>query len=140
MTLIFDLNNLYYLNNFWPQQPQLPQQFLTTIFDDNFDDRFLENFSDFLKILWPDTWHLRHWLHCWQLRTTILTITLWPLNKEWQGQHSQFLRCFLVHIILTFGIDETSVNTVTSFLLTFTNHLHILVKNVKMIWTRKKKI
>ena len=70
-------------------------QFLMTIL------RFLENFqmfrifSDFLKILWPDTWHLRHWLHCWQLRTTILTITLWPLNKEWGGQHSQLLRCFV---------------------------------------------
>ena len=48
-------------------------------------------FSDFLKILWPDTWHLRHWLHCWQLRTTI---TLWPLNKEWRGQHLQFLQWF----------------------------------------------
>ena len=43
---------------------------------------------------WPETWHLRHWLHFWQLRTTILTFTLWPLNKEWRGQHSQFLRCF----------------------------------------------
>ena len=43
-------------------------------------------FSDFLKILWPETWHLKHWLHCWQLRTTLLTITLWPLNKEWRGQ------------------------------------------------------
>ena len=30
--------------------------------------------------LWPETWHLRHWLHLWQLRTTILTFTLWPLN------------------------------------------------------------
>ena len=26
--------------------------------------------------------------------TTILTFTLWPLNKEWWWQHSQFLRCF----------------------------------------------
>ena len=90
-------------DNFW-------WQFLMTIFDDNFwwhflmtIFRLLENFqifgffsSDFLKILWPDTWHLRHWLHCWQLRTTILTITLWPLNKEWQWQHSQ---CF--HILWT---------------------------------------
>ena len=22
-------------------------------------------------------WHLRHWLHCWQLRTTLLRFTLW---------------------------------------------------------------
>ena len=45
--------------------------------------------------LWPETWLLRHWLHFWQLRTTILTITLWPLKKEWWWQHSQFLRCLL---------------------------------------------
>ena len=32
-----------------------------------------------------------------QLRTTISTFTLWPLNKEWQGQHSQFLRCLYFH-------------------------------------------
>ena len=44
--------------------------------------------------LWPETWLLRHWLFFWQLRTTILTITLWPLKKEWWWQHSQFLRCF----------------------------------------------
>ena len=37
-----------------------------------------------LQTFWP----LRHWLHFWQL------ITQWPLNKEWQGQHSQFLQCF----------------------------------------------
>ena len=62
---------------------------------------FWKFFSDFLKILWPYTWHLRHchWLHCWQLRTTILTITLLPLNKEWQGQHSQFLGCFWCTLI-----------------------------------------
>ena len=46
--------------------------------------------------LWPETWHLRHWFHFWQLRTTILTVTLWPLNKEWWWQHSQFLRCFRI--------------------------------------------
>ena len=45
------------------------------------------------KFLWPETWHLRHWFHFWQLRTTIWTITLWPLNREWWWQHSQFLRC-----------------------------------------------
>ena len=46
--------------------------------------------------LWPETWHLRHWFHFWQLRTTILTFTLWLLNKEWWWQHSQFLRCFII--------------------------------------------
>ena len=64
--------------------------------------RLLENFQMFRKSLdflwkilrwdvWPETWHSSHWL---QLRTTILTTTLWPLNKEWRGQHLQFLRCF----------------------------------------------
>ena len=47
---------------------------------------------------WPETWHLRHWLHFWQLRTTIWTITLWPLNREWWWQHSQFLRCFYIFV------------------------------------------
>ena len=55
---------------------------------------FFESFQIFWKFLWPETWHLRHWLHFWQLRTTIWTITLWPLNTEWWWQHSQFLRCF----------------------------------------------
>ena len=53
----------------------------------------MESFQIFGKFLWPETWHLRHWLHFWQLRTTIWTITLWPLNTEWWWQHSQFLRC-----------------------------------------------
>ena len=57
--------------------------------------RFLGSFQSFWKFLWPETWHLRHWLHFWQLRTTIWTITLWPLNREWWWQHSQFLRCFI---------------------------------------------
>ena len=66
--------------------------------------------SDFLKScdLKLDTWdtdymwHLRHWLHCWQLRTTLLRITLWPLNKEWWGQHLQFLRCFSLGLPLSY--------------------------------------
>ena len=58
--------------------------------------RFLGSFQSFWKFLWPETWHLRHWLNFWQLRTTIWTITLWPLNREWWWwQHSQFLRCFV---------------------------------------------
>ena len=50
----------------------------------------------FNRYLWPEAWHLRHWLHFWQLRTTILTFTLWPLNRKWRGQHPQFLRCLLL--------------------------------------------
>ena len=55
----------------------------------------MESFQIFGKFLWPETWHLRHWLHFWQLKTATLTNTLWPLNKEWQRQRLQFLRCFL---------------------------------------------
>ena len=84
-------------DNFW-------WHFLMTLFVDNFQIfgkfldfrifffRFFENFV---------TWHLTLetlitlTIDNWQLRTTILTITLWPLNKEWRGQHSQFLRCFV---------------------------------------------
>ena len=90
---IFD--NFYNFDIFW----QFWQFF--TIFDNfwMFLDlrkvfRFLGSFQSFWKFLWPETWHLRHWLHFWQLRTTIWTITLWPLNREWWWQHSQFLRCF----------------------------------------------
>ena len=62
---------------------------------EGFSEFFLRTFSKSNpRDLWPNTWHLRHWLHFWQLRTTILTFTLWPLNKEWWWQHSQFLRCF----------------------------------------------
>ena len=88
MTILTILNNFDLF--FW--------QFLTifSIFWQFFNVfRFLGSFQSFWKFLWPETWHLRHWLHFWQLRTTIWTITLWPLNREWWWQHSQFLRCFL---------------------------------------------
>ena len=113
-----DLTNILTIfdnfDNFW--------QFLTilTIFD-NFDNfwqfltiltimttfdnfwQFMWSFQCFWKFLWPETWHLRHWLHFWQLRTTTLTITLWPLNREWWWQHSQFLRCFLRAYLILIG-------------------------------------
>ena len=81
-------------DNFWWQ---FWWQFLMTLFDDHFWWQFLMTiFDDILwKLLWHETWHLRHWLHFWQLRTTIWTITLCPLNIEWWWQHSQFLRCFI---------------------------------------------
>ena len=86
--------------NFW-------WQFLLAIFDVNFWWHFFDvNFQIFGKfqIFWENfvAWHLRHWLHCIQLRTTILTITLWPLNKEWWGQHLQFLRCFSLGLPLSY--------------------------------------
>ena len=106
LTMFDNSTILTIFDNFW-------WQFLMTIFDENFwwqfwqfwqifgkHLRFAENFQIadfqiFWKFLWPETWHLRHWLHFWQLRTTIWTITLWPLNIEWWWQHSQFLRCVL---------------------------------------------
>ena len=65
MTIFYDNFLLQILmkvsyDNFWWQ---FLLQFLMTIFYDNFRWQFL----------WPDTWHLRHWSHCWQLRTTTLT-------------------------------------------------------------------
>ena len=60
--------------------------------------RFLKGFQICGKFLTlTEIWRLRHWLHFWQLRTTIWTITLWPLNREWWWQHSQFLLCFEVN-------------------------------------------
>ena len=88
----FDLNN-FDLNNF------VDKKFSSTIVDNKFssaiDVRFLKSCD--LKLDTWDTdymWHLRHWLHCWQLRTTLLRITLWSWIALRQGQHSQFLRCF----------------------------------------------
>ena len=44
-------------------------------------DTWYTDYTDFLKSCdtWDTAymWHLRHWLHCWQLRTTLLRITLW---------------------------------------------------------------
>ena len=38
---------------------------------------------------------LRNWTHFWQLNIHCdPEHSQWPLDKEWQGQHSQFLRCF----------------------------------------------
>ena len=46
-------------------------------------DTWDTDYTDFLKSCdtWDTAymWHLRHWLHCWQLRTTLLRINLWPL-------------------------------------------------------------
>ena len=45
-----------------------------------FDNTFWWQFSDFWKIfrffeiLWPETWHLRHWLHVTLTLITLLTI------------------------------------------------------------------
>ena len=37
------------------------------------------------EFLWPGAW----------LTLKTLSNTLWPLNREWSWQHSQFLRCFM---------------------------------------------
>ena len=56
-------------------------QFLTTL--DNFDS--FKCFQSFWKFLWPGAW----------LTLKTLTNTLWPLNREWSWQYSQFLRRFM---------------------------------------------
>ena len=60
----------------------------------NEKDKDNDNWRTPSKINPRDLWPLRHWLHFWQLRTTILTIILWLLNAGWWWQHSQFLQCF----------------------------------------------
>ena len=44
-------------------------------------DTWDTDYADFLKSCdtWDTAymWHLRHWLHCWQLTTTLLRIPLW---------------------------------------------------------------
>ena len=48
---------------------------------------------------------LRHWFHFWH--------SMWPLNKEWQGQHSQFLRCFYHLPICTIWINTNISESVS---------------------------
>ena len=43
-----------------------------------------------------DLWHLGHWLQFWQLRTWIHDNLCYLTIKSDTGQHSQFLRCFVV--------------------------------------------
>ena len=88
------------------------------------------------------TWHLRHWLHFWPLRTTILTFTLWPLNKEWWWQHSQFLRCSYIRNstqVVTFErikITIIKLNSILSkirnfgYIFRFLNHAMFNVENL----------
>ena len=47
-----------------------------------------------------DLWSLKHWLHFWQLITTILTFFSDPSIKSDPGHRSQFLRCFQLCLIL----------------------------------------
>ena len=54
---------------------------ILTIFD-NFDNfanfwQFFGSFQSFWKFLWPETWHLRHWLHFWQQQYGQLHCDLW---------------------------------------------------------------
>ena len=79
--------------------------------------------------LWPETWLLRHWLFFWQLRTTILTITLWPLKKEWWWQHSQFLRCLKIVLVsqgFCFGVFK--------FDKVFVEYVHIAAHAEVTVW------
>jgi len=55
------------------------------------------------RYLWPlrqrdprDFWDLRHWLQFWQLRTWFHDNLCYLTIKSDTGQHSQFLRCFIV--------------------------------------------
>ena len=52
-----------------------------------------------------DLWHLRHWLHFWQLRTWFLDNLCYLTIKSDTGQHSQFLRCFF--LFCTFPLCDT---------------------------------
>ena len=87
-------------------------------------------FSNFLK---PETWHLRHWLHFWQLRTTIWTITLWHLNREWWWQHSQFLQCLKSTLNCLSCLHEILMNILTK------SYCSISVKSKKWL-SRTKRI
>ena len=51
-----------------------------------------------------DLWHLRHWLHFWQLRTWIPDNLCYLTIKSDTGQHSQFLRC--LYAVIRLGVKH----------------------------------
>ena len=84
------MTNFY---NFWQFLQFL--QFLSVFkFAENF--QIFGEFSEFLKVFVTWDMTLETLVTFLKLRTTIWTITLWPLNREWWWQHSQFLRCFYI--------------------------------------------
>ena len=57
-------------------------------------------FMTILMTIFDDLWYLRHWLQYWQLRTWFHdNLCYLTINCD-TGQHSQFLRCFLLQEIL----------------------------------------
>ena len=84
----FRTNPLCHLDMHVPRKSFIVCQFFITISDGNFWWQFLtilnslNNFGQFFAIgkAVPETWHLRHWLQFWQLRTWIQSIILtWQL-------------------------------------------------------------
>ena len=55
----------------------------------------------------------------------------WPLNKEWQGQHSQFLRCFFLSEVVSID-KKRQFKTV----LVVTDNKFIRHKTFSMKWIR----
>ena len=53
--------------------------------------------SDFLKILWPETWDLGHWLHCWLLKkkNSIINNHIVTFEKRVTGTAFAILAMFL---------------------------------------------
>ena len=54
------------------------------------------NFDNFDTLGNPiDLWHLRHWLQFWQVKIWIHDNLCYLTIKSDNGQHSQFLQCFI---------------------------------------------
>ena len=62
-----------------------------------------------------DLWHLRHWLHFWQLRTWFLDNLCYLTIRSDTGQHLQFLRC----LILLFSAAEDMIRLKFLFFFAF---------------------
>ena len=60
-----------------------------------------DSFDNFWKDNPGDLWHLRHWLQFWQLRSWIHDYLCYLAFNCDTGQHSQFLRCFHLEMLIS---------------------------------------
>ena len=67
---------------------------------DNYNDKYRDKDKYILRVPSEsdprELWDLRHWLQFWQLRTWIHDNLCYLRIKSDTGQHSKFLRCFLL--------------------------------------------
>ena len=91
----------------------------------------------FLTVLDKDNprglWHLRHWLQFWQLRTwNHDNLCYLTINCD-TGQHSQFLRCFIKHVLLAGRLTRIQPFMWKKVKITSSPNHSLLARETKMV-------